>query len=223
MAAETLTDLVHTQGYVRVQWTNAGVGASFYAMRLYRRLPGEAWELLFQTTSNQSNYTYDDWRAPVNVPVEYDVVRVNSVGGVLSEETKTPSTITPLGSDYWLIHPSLAAFNLRLAHVTEDSFKDEVEQEVMHLLGRGRKTDYGDVLGVDGSITADLRDISGGLTGRAQQILLRSLYRERTHVYLRNPFGDVYKIKLGEPDFSRTPGMGLRDFTSVTFTYQEVA
>jgi hypothetical protein len=53
--------------------------------------------------------------------------------------------------------------SMPLFGVTDDGYTDEYEQETYNIIGRGRHTDYGDRLGLNGSMTVKLRDrmISG--------------------------------------------------------------
>jgi hypothetical protein len=222
MAAENLEDFMHS-GYVRITWTNSGIPANFYAYRVYRRVSGGARQLLFQTTANQSSYSYNDYNGPANIPVDYDVVAVRLVNSVQTEEAASWSTITPIDNHYWITHPTNPSIALRLQHVTEDSFSFEQEKETMTLIGRGRKEDRGDVLGVTGSLTFELRDVTNGQTARDQKASLLSMVQTAApYLLLRTPFGDLWQVSFGTPEFSRTAGVGLHEMTTVTMSYEEI-
>jgi hypothetical protein len=40
---------------------------------------------------------------------------------------------------------------------------------------------------------------------------------------MRNPFGDVYRIRVGNLSISRLAGVGVDEFVDVTIPYSEVA
>lgn len=208
-------------GYVRITFTNATKGSNWYAWRIYRRLTGTTtWKLLKEYVVDQANYTFDDYSAPANVSVDYSVVRVHLVGAVPTEEAHTPSSVTPVGENYWLTSPG--GFALKLAIVTADTFTDDVAQEVHQLIGRGRKVDYGTDYGVTGTLSVQFRD-NDTATARVQMATLNFLKKTQEYLWLRNPFGDAWKVSLGQLGMTRIAGVGQREFMDVTVPYLEVA
>lgn len=211
-----------TQGYISVTWTNAEKLAGFYAWRVYRRIRNDqntaygAWVMIYQTTADVPSYEYRDYTAPSNKAVQYTVVQATGASGETEDAKDNIRTITPDGTNYWLIHPTDATKNLLLAHVTEDTFNEEIEEELLVLIGRGRKSDQGTVLGVAGTLSCEIRD-------RATTSLLRARKREGDSLYLRNPFGDIWLVNIGAPEVNRTRGVGVREYNTVTFMYSEVA
>lgn len=213
-----------TLGYVRLQWTNANKGANWYAWRVYRRLStAVGYTLLKEYVTDQANYDFHDQTVPENTSVDYAVVRVYLVGAVVTEEAYTPTTgVVAAGSYYWLEDVVTESQSLRLSNVTGDSFQKERDKEVLKLLGRGRKVDRGTSYGVAGSLKLQLRD-SNGLTGRQQLKKLEVLAEDPDYVYLKNPFGDVYKVVIGDPETERISGVGLNEYVDVSLEYTEVA
>jgi hypothetical protein len=226
MATTVDTTPFEADAYVLVQWNDAPT-VNHYSWRVYRRLsPGGTWELLTQDLSGGVGHAYPDYTAHANVSQDWAVVEVTqnpAPGSPLVEGAKTPVNATPFSTDYWLVYPSDPTMNLKLEHVTADSFHDELEQAAVNLIGRGRKFDMGTDFGVAGSLVADFRDVSGGLTGRQQSDKLHALRKLQEPLYLRNPFGDVWKVALGQLDTTRVPGVGIREFTGITIPYSEVA
>jgi hypothetical protein len=113
----------------------------------------------------------------------------------------------------------------RLWGVVADEETEETEHEIHHVLGHGRKVDFGDNLGTQGQLTVQLYDRGGegGPTARAQRETLKALQRSRQSVTLETPYGDVYNVAVAEMSFTRMPGVGVRDFGTVTIPYWELA
>lgn len=63
---------------------------------------------------------------------------------------------------------------------------------------------------------------TGLYTARQQAKALSTLKNERSFLYLRNPFGDIWKIAPGNIGGGRIAGVGTSEFTDVTIPYQEV-
>jgi hypothetical protein len=63
---------------------------------------------------------------------------------------------------------------------------------------------------------------TGFYTARQQAKALSALKNERTYIYLRNPFGDIWKIAPGNIAGGRIAGVGTSEFTDVSIPYQEV-
>ena len=213
-----------TLGYVQVAWTNAAIDADFIAWNVYRRRVGAtSWNLIDQESINQSNYTFNDYLASSNILQEYTVTQVVDRFGSLVESTIAATQLTPVSTVYWLIYPVDAAFNMPLRSVTDDPHTYEYDQAAVNIIGRGRHVDYGDRFGVNGTITAKLRDIGGGLTARDQRENLIELRDQQSDVYVRNPFGDVWRVALGNVGISRIAGVGLAEYVDVNIPYLEVA
>lgn len=209
-------------GYVRITWDNTNIGTSWYSWRLYRRIAGGDWKLLSEYTNNVATYTYDDYTPPANTSVDYSVVRVYLESGNRVEEPHTPQTVAPTGSFYWLIHPTDSRLNFQLRFVTADSGTDEADLETMKIIGHGRRFDQGTYWGVSGSIQAQLRDDLAS-SARTKLSHLRSLKSTQAdYLWLRNPFGDVWQVAIGDIAWTRVSGVGLREFVDVSFDYQEL-
>ena len=210
-------------GYVAVTWTTAnGVDAEFSEWRVYRRLTGAAsWTLLTTSTSGAASQTYNDYLASPGSSYDWAVVQVATRFGVQVESLYATATATPTASSYWLINPNDSTQNLRLDNVTSDDFTDEYEMGEILLIGRGRHVEYGTNWGNKGQIQATVRDY-GGISARAQLIALNTLKASKTSLYLRNPFGDVWKVAAGDIAISRIPGFGTNEYVTVSIPYSEI-
>ena len=208
-----------------MEWSSTKPG-NWVAYRVYRRTDEQpSWQRLTHITTNVSSYLFRDWLAPANMVCEWAVVRVTDESGNLVESAKDPiHAAIPNSDHYWLIHPQNSSLTVLLNNVESEEVEDEEEKETMHLIGRGRKVDLGDFLGVKGSLSATIRDrvFPDGRSGREQLRKIKSLKESQSLVYLRNPFGDVWPVKLGAISFTRESGVGVREFGSLTIPYEEV-
>jgi hypothetical protein len=152
----------------------------------------------------------------------YQWVRVTTSGSTQIETILATSVTTPPDNDYWLVHPTNRALDTRLYTVTSDDFEDEIESEVINLIGRGRKEDRGDVWGKTGSLSCQLRD-KAAISAADQRIQLEAVSREPSWFYLFSPYGDRYKVVISPPSFSRLAGTGQSEFFDVDLEYTEVA
>lgn len=212
-------------GYARITFTNANKGANWYSWRIKRRKSGTTtWTPLHEYVVDQSNYEYHDTLVPQNTSVDYSVTRVFLSGGVPTEEADTPQNGFAVGgSYYWLVNVDAESMNISLRNVTSDVFHDDFDFATHRLIGRGRKADHGTRYGVEGSLSVQLRDISSGATAAAQLASILALKDVRADTYLKTPFGQVWRVALGQVNVTRVAGVGIREFTDVTIPYSELA
>lgn len=212
-----------TLGYAKLTWTNANKGANWYAWRVYRRLTGGTWYLVKEYLVDTASYEFHDFLIATDVAEEWVVVRTFLVGSVITEEAKTPTVSgTPNSDNYWLIHPFNEPDTFLIYQVTSDDFTEEGEMVELKIQGRGRKFDHGTTWGVRGTISCQLRDRTG-LSARAQLLRLRLAKENQWFYWLRNPFGDLWRVTIGDIQGGRIAGVGTQEFTDVTFTYAETA
>jgi len=131
-------------------------------------------------------------------------------------------TVALTGGDYWLLHPTNSIYNCRLAIVKSDDFSEQYEEAEMTIIGRGRKKDYGTRWGYKGQLVAEVWDRTD-LTARQQRINFQALKAQKRDVYLRNPFGDLWLVTMGEASISRIAGIGTKEFVVITLPYSEVS
>jgi hypothetical protein len=217
------TSAYSTNGYVRLTWTNASEDPDFISYRVYRRIAGSSiLELMTEIQDQASTYTYDDYLARSSVSYEYVVVQVVDRYGSTVESSYVFNAVTPISDTYWLVHPTDSTKTIILASVTQDDPEEEYEQESYTIIGRGRHVDYGDRLGWKGSLVAQLRD-RNGVSARTQKLTILALKAELVDVYLRTPFGDLYRVALGNVKVGRIAGVGLNEYCNLEIPYEEVA
>jgi hypothetical protein len=213
---------VDTAGPVLIDWSQSAPDSFFVDWRLYRRqVESLEWEIL-QVITNPAITYWHDWTALSNTVYEYAVTQRAGRSGIVLESPKaTTQSVVVEGGHYWLINPNDETDNVRLSHVTGDSFTDEYEEASMVIIGRGRKVNHGTRLGYAGTLTVQLRDDDFG-TARSKRVHLQMLKDARTSYYMRTPFGDLFEVSLGNLGFGRVAGVGTSEYLDVTIPYAEV-
>lgn len=208
-------------GYVRLTW-QAESDASFIKWRIYRREVGKIdWQLLGEV-SQISVTEYRDWLVPSMGTYDYYVVQVvmrfnTEVESVVAQ----PIRVTLGTGGYWLIDEVDSANNMRLHDVKAETYNTVSEQAEFLIVGRGRHIDEGETSGVSGNLTAQLRDTPES-TARTKKQTLESLRKKKKPLYLRNPFGDIIYVALGDIGITRIAGVGAAEFVDVSVPYMEV-
>ena len=222
-------------GSVLVQWNGFDASDDFMSWNVYRVVDlldaagnvvesGEL-ELIYSDGGATAIMTYRDYFAPSGHRVGY-VVRqvVNMFGSVVESVNDVPAYVLPVSDGYWLIDPTPeddTASAFKLHNVTGDSYQHEYEEEVIHVIGKGRHVDRGDDLGVSGSLTCQIRD-TGLTTARQKKLRLEKIKKEVRSLFLRTPFGDAWFVSVGNMDIARIAGVGSSEFIDVTIPYIEV-
>jgi hypothetical protein len=220
---------------IRIAWNNTSQDAQFVSYRVYRRYmkpsisafdvynTATTWYLLYETDAMLTNYTFDDYLAPLNKQVEYAVVQVaDRFGSVIESNITTTYPITLAGDRYYFVPEvnigGIASF--QAAGVTGDNFTRDIEQETLHVIGRGRQMQVGDDLGVSGTFTIQLRNPTNARRDREFFELISGQYNK---VYYKNPFGDVVLVALGVVSTTRQAGYGgYADFSDLSVPYMQI-
>jgi hypothetical protein len=227
VAPDTVQFIVNGQdfddnGYILVDWSQQAPDGFFVAWNLYRRIEGyPEWELV-QTFTDQSTTSYKDWLIPNGLRYEYAVTQSGGRSGLILESSTTSAKVAEVqGTHYWLIAPYSTQDSVRLSNVTADSYNDDYEEQEVILIGRGRKVNRGTRLGYSGQITAQLRD-SNGESARIKREKLQLVKLNKSELYLRTPFGDLFQVSVGNLSISRIAGVGTNEFVDVTIPYSEI-
>ena len=234
-------------GNIVISWSNTAIDVEHYSWRVYRKdtLVGittgdvPTYVMIYETQDiNTGGYAFSDFAAPSGYKVDYYVTQVASRFDSLVESVTlfqlnsgalTPmATLTPSSNNYWLIDASgqeqVAGMNMKLAGVTADSFNEEYEESIITVVGRGRHIDHGERLGYTGTLSVKIRmdGQTNLLYPRSKRLRIEDLKRRQTPVYLRTPFGDVYKVDLQNLSWERLAGVGNTEFLDLSIPYLEV-
>lgn len=213
-----------SQHVVNVTWDDTGAApANFYSVRLKALNHETGVERLVKEDLFFGHHDVSDRFAESNESITYDTYVVTTdIDNNPVETHDLTLTITTVGDDYWLIHPTDSAKTVRLFHVTADTYTEEHEDNTFNLIGRGRKVDTGETWGVTGSITAQLRDRPSP-TAREQKIALLVARNDKVALTLQTPFGDSWQVFLKDIAFGRVGGVGTNEFIDATIPYLEVS
>lgn len=181
--------------------------------------------LLYYSIEDQATMQYLDYTAPSGMQISYTVRQVaNRFGSIIESASSAAVICLPVSDGYWLIDPMPEDINnssFKLWSVTSESYTMKTESQITHIIGRGNHEDRGDDLGKEGSLGAKLRD-SGSTTARQKKLRLEAVKSEARSLLLRNPFGDIYFVSVGDINVDRIAGTGISEFVDVTIPYTEV-
>lgn len=225
------------QGYVQVSWTNATDDPNFVYYVIYRRddqidpltgavvLTGTP-KVVYLQYATAATSTYNDYSAPSNYKVNYLVRQVSQVSGVEVESANNTYTSgLPVSDGYWLLQTdesgnTLDAFKLSI--VTGESYTKEQEEQEFIIQGRGRVVNKGQISGRKGSLDAQLRG-TGIYTARQKKQKIEDIAQVVGNLWLRNPFGDIFRVNVSGIGVTRLAGVGGSEFCDVSIPYAEVS
>ena len=218
------TASMQLNGYVLIDWAGTVPDNYFTAWKIYRREEGEVeWDLI-ETINDTSVYQYHDWLVPSVNNYQYMVTQLADRSGFLLESPIDEDAQYHFASsdDYWFIDPDDETLNVRLYNVSGDDFTDEVETNAYHVKGRGKRVNFGDYIGTNGTLKVGIRPRTGVST-RQQRANIKAIMLGRGWVYMRDPFGNIYKIAIMGVSGGRIAGTGNEEeLSDLTIPYQEV-
>lgn len=225
----TAQDRTTTVGDVLVTFTELTPPSNWVGYRIYHQSfdsPDAQWTLVHETRTLQTTYQVPIYTYANTEVQRFSVVTLtveSGTGRLLEDGFGTTVTLTILGidRDYWLVHPERPELSILLEQVTDDSLERQHEVQTVTLLGRGRKVNVGEELGLTGSLSIAFRDSDMGTARRKRQDL-QALYALGERLYLRDPFGDVTPIAIERMSYQHIPGTGSHEATDVSLQITEV-
>ena len=211
------------RGFITINWPTGNPDPFFKEWRVYRKRVSESDDqyVLAGTIEDSSVRTFDDWLIAGNDEFVYSVVQVAYRFGSPVESEHNPTLPFYVYSDYyWLIVDEKPELNMRVS-VTADRYTDNREMADYNIIGGGRRRSYGTTYGKSGNLTAKVRH-SAGMSASVFVRKLRMVADNNHSVYMRDPFGSVTLIALGEISFDRLAGVGESEFGDLDIPYVEV-
>jgi hypothetical protein len=211
------TTVMEDKSSIVIDWDKSSLGTAFVTYVIYRKEFGESEWSMVGTRKPETNTVFTDYYAGQRQLYQYRVTVVKLISGEPDVESPDSDIVTArLESDTWyVVGRDRAEEHIFELPVTDESHQRPVQQESFEPLGTNRKVVVrGFVLGHEGSVQC-LWD--GEETDIARSQIEYLLYYAGPHI-LKNPFGDVFDVTFGSPDFSYAGGGHL----SVTLTYTEV-
>ena len=213
----------YLSGYATIDWSTTVPDDYFVAWNVYRRPVGATEWTLVTTITDPAIQSFNDWLVPSVGEYEFAVTQLADRSG-FTLESGTPETSPSYHietEDYWLIVEGDESRNIKLYSVVADAFSDEIETNEYIVKGRGRRVNYGTVIGMSGTLSVRIRHNSQ-ISARDQRQLIKSLQLECTSCLLRDPFGNITKVSLGTIAVTRVPGVGNYEFADLEIPYLEV-
>lgn len=218
-------------GYIKVDLTEALPDDQFAAWKIYRMEVDGAWELI-ATITDITVRSYNDYMLKAGKRYLYSATQVATRSGTLLEspvgfwldDADNPvieSRICDVDlTHYWIINPADTTLSTRLLNVIKADQDEAYESETYQIIGRGRHTDYGDRLGYSGTLTCQCRVPERPSTFKQR---IEALRRANETYYLRDPFGKLFQVSLGDLSWSPVAGVGTVEFGDLGIPYEEVA
>lgn len=196
---------------VTLSWTPS-VGPNLFSTIVRRTIGNVTEELAVLTDAGAGGFV--DYAAPLNTTVTYEIVTVNT-DGVESEGVELDAVLDDLNG-YWLVLAGDASRTFRVQHVGGFDETEPIDDERHRPLGRSRVlVQQGERTGSEGSITAKIFPADADVIPRIREL---SDLGDVAEVLLKTPFGDVFRVALGEVRRSRL----VAGIQSITFGYVEI-
>lgn len=227
LQCEAFVSNYEDEGFINIMWPDVEVDPLFVEYRLYRKrtdIDYQDWERI-GTVTDPNVFEYRDWSTSGEGTFKFAITQVVMLYGALVESLpgENGEHLRVQGSHYWLILPYSEEYNTKVYNVTSDKFSRKVEMSQHNILdGGGTRVNYGKPIGMEGSMTAQIRGGSR-YSAREFRLKLERIQFERGFCYLRDPFGNYTRIALGEISESRVPGVGTNEYVDVEIPYIQVA
>lgn len=213
-------------GYVTILWPATSVDPQFVEFRLYRKnvdIADAEWEQI-GTVADPEVWEFHDWSTSGPYHYKYAITQVVMLYGALVESLQDEygDVLQVQSSHYWLIVPDREELNSKLYHVTDDKYSSKIESNQYNIMqGGGTRMVYGAPIGIDGSLSAQIK---GGSPLKVKEMRerIQRIQFEMHWCYLRDPFGNYTKVALGEISIGRIPGVGTSEFVDIEVPYTEV-
>lgn len=210
-------------GYAEVYWPSGALDPYFFEWRIYRRAVDTDEWIYAGAVSDPAVRYFKDWLVGGSGYFEYSVTQAATRFGsiVESEQNPIPDSVPIFSDSYWFIMENDESMNVQLHRVTGDKFTNKRETNDFVIIGRGRKRNVGTRIGKEGNLTATIRP-TANLTAQAQVRKLELLNETSRSVIMRDPFGNLTRISIGEISTDRVPGTGSDEFADLDIPYFEV-
>lgn len=210
-------------GYAEVYWPSGSPDPYFFEWRIYRREVGEEEWAYAGAVSNPAVRYFRDWLVAGSGDYEYSVTQAATRFGsiVESEQNVLPDSVPIFSDSYWFIMEDDETYNVQLHIVTGDKFTNKREFNDFIILGAGRRRNLGTIIGKEGNLTATIRP-SQTASARSQVSKLETLNEQARSVIMRDPFGNLTRVSLGEISVDRVAGTGNEECVDLDIPYFEV-
>lgn len=212
-------------GYVTVYYPSGTPDPYFFEWRIYRRRLGTTEWVQAGTVQDPMQKEFRDWLVAGSGEYQYTVTQAATRFGsiVESEFDETADTVLIFSDSYWFIIEDDETQNVQLHRVTGDNYTDRVESNEFVIIGGGRRRNIGERIGKEGTLNVSIRN-AANMSASEQIRVLQRLNRDSRPAIMRDPYGNLTLVSLGEISLDRDPavGMGVNEFADLTVPYFEV-
>jgi hypothetical protein len=200
-------DVQQGNGTLKLSWDTSS-DANFTKYNIYRETFGAGEEYtLLATITDKATVNYTDFSAGVGVKYEYKITQTSQPSGSNPVDSDIDAAFAVTASsesdNWWIVYDRDDNYGVEL-YVDSESRTNPYQEEVFEPFGRSRKvivryTQYG----VEGSFSAYIPDDEAAV----KMPKLKALFAiTNTPLYIKTPFGDVYKAYLGTPTYEYSTG-----------------
>jgi hypothetical protein len=194
-------DVQQGNGTLKLSW-NQTADANFTKYNIYRRLFGSGAQFTLLTSISDSTVlNYTDYSAGVGVKYEYKITQTSQPSGSnpVDSDIDAASAVTASSEsdNWWIVYEGDESLGVEL-YVDSESRTNPYQEEIFEPFGRPRKVvvRYAQ-FGVEGSLSAYIPNDETSV----KMPKIKLLFGLSVPLYLKTPFGDVYKVYFGTPTY----------------------
>lgn len=194
-------DVQQGNGTLKLSW-NQTADANFTKYNIYRRLFGSGVPFALLTSISDSTVlNYTDYSSGVGVKYEYKITQTSQPVGSnpVDSDIDAASAVTAASEsdNWWIVYEGDETLGVEL-YVDSESRTNPYQEEVFEPFGRSRKVvvRYAQY-GVEGSVSAYIPNDEASV----KMPKIKRLFALSVPLYLKTPFGDVYKVYFGTPTY----------------------
>ena len=194
-------DVQQGNGTLKLSW-NQTADANFTKYNIYRRLFGSGTQFTLLTNISDSTVlNYTDYSSGVGVKYEYKITQTSQPAAsnpVDSDiDAATPVTAASESDNWWIVYEGDESLGVEL-YVDSENRTNPYQEEIFEPFGRDRKVivRYAQ-FGVEGSISTYIPNDETSV----KMPKIKLLFGLSVPLYLKTPFGDVYRVYFGTPTY----------------------
>ena len=194
-------DVQQGNGTLKLTWDQTA-DANFTKYNIYRRLFGSGAQFTLLTSISDSTVlNYTDYSSGVGVKYEYKITQTSQPAAsnpVDSDiDAATPVTAASESDNWWIVYEGDESLGVEL-YVDSENRTNPYQEEIFEPFGRDRKVivRYAQ-FGVEGNISTYIPNDETSV----KMPKIKLLFGLSLPLYLKTPFGDVYKVYFGTPTY----------------------
>ncbi|USH45022.1 minor tail protein [Gordonia phage Camerico] len=212
-------------GYTEINWPTGNPDPFFKEWRVYRRKAEAISDddvTLAGVVEDPDIRFFHDWLIAGAGEFVYSVVQVAyRYGSLVESEHVFTAPFYIYSESFWLIVPTNPNLNVKLHSVKGDKYTSNREIADYNIIRGGRRRAYGGKLGKSGNLTVAVRNRQG-MTASEFIDAVEAVADNQYSLFMRDPFGRVTQVALGELSNDRLPGVGTNEFGDIDIPYVEV-